>query len=181
MYVKNPATGRDIKVDGPTYLKLKEQGFPVETWPRFDKPTPQRGPRVQPPSKQRLEEMAKMTKYRPDLKKTLARTTQPYLLRRLPEQIKRQEEGRGSRTRGWAADSPKRGTDRHLLRQKCGDKCFLIPDREAFPICPRCVEGQCGCEIDCRGLTAAKVRAHQYKYQELYEPIDQLMERSGCR
>lgn len=123
-YVINPVTGRKIKVNGPTYQKLKDQG-------------------------------------------------------RLDTIFPKASDGRGSRLRGWAVDSPKRGEDRHRLKHQCGNQCFLIPDREAFPICPRCAGDRCSCQVDCRGLMAAKVRAHQYHYTDLYKTIDQL-ERDKC-
>lgn len=189
LYVINPKTKRDIKVGGPTYLALKAQGELVETLKPFEKSFPKRSSRElrssrkdtvlprelsssrmceahpQPLSEQKLEEMGAMERYSPNLEnfvpigivqrsleETLKRTTQPHLVKKLSE---RKEEGRG-----WSADAPKKGRDRHLLREKCGDKCFLIPDREAFPICPRCNDSECNCHIDCRGLTAAKIRAH---------------------
>lgn len=97
----------------------------------------------------------------------------PYLQRRISS-YKPQGERRGSQTRGWRVDAPKPGTQRHQLRRKCGDACFLIPGQEKFPICPRD-----RCELDCRGLAAAKVRAHQWGYEELYEPIERL-QRAKC-
>ena len=83
-------------------------------------------------------------------------------------------------TKGWSKDAPKKGTQRHILNEKCGSACFLLPKTEAFPICPRCDGDHCQCKIDCRGLTAAKIRAHQYKYVDLYDTIQRL-EMTHCK
>ena len=113
-YVINPATGRKIKVGGPTYLKI---------------------------------------------------------MGRLPGAPSR---SRGSRTRGWREAAPKKGAERHQLKQQCGSKCFLQPETEGFPVCAKCVGDQCSCQIDCRGVAAANVRAHQYHHTNLYQAIDLL-------
>jgi len=151
-YVKNPETNRYIKVDGPTYQRLKDQ-YHLQTSKRYTKPAPSQRHSMQTISDQQIKAMLSM----------------PVV----------PSEGRGSRTRGWSLDAPQRGLDRHLLRDKCGDRCFLIPETEGFPICPRCVEGQCQCQIDCRGVAAAKIRAHQHKYTNLYDVIEQI-EQEKC-
>jgi hypothetical protein len=66
------------------------------------------------------------------LSASLKRTRQPYLRKILKKEIPRATEGRGSRTRGWRRLSPKPGSDRHYLYQKCGRKCFL-GEGESFP------------------------------------------------
>lgn len=105
MYIKNPLTGRDIKVGGSTYKKLQKMG--------------------------------------------------------------------GHPTSGWAIDAPKIGKQRHQLKQKCGDECFILPETEKFPICAKN-----NCQIDCRGLISAKIRAHQHKYTNIYDKIDKLIEKN---
>lgn len=96
----------------------------------------------------------------------------PHLIRRA-QTYKSSNEGRGSRTRRWRVDAPQRGTPRKLLKSKCGDKCFLKPETLAFPVCPKLGIGR-DCNIDCRGVASAKVRAHQWKHPELYDKIEQL-------
>ena len=176
-YIKNPETGRDIKVGGPTYEKLKAK-YPLEQAQRISKPTPGRKQPSRPVSPQRSNQMKEMSVYKPDLQKkrlffqkASKGALPPHLVKRAQTY---KDTGRGSRTRGWAIDAPKRGTERHTLKEKCGNKCFLLPETEAFPICPKCEGDQCTCQIDCRGLMAAKARAHQWKYTDLYETIDQL-------
>jgi hypothetical protein len=71
-------------------------------------------------------------------------------------------DGRGSRTRGWREASPKRGEERETLKKKCGDKCFLLPEKNKFPICR-----PDSCVPDCRGILSAKIRAKQYKYENV--------------
>ena len=64
-------------------------------------------------------------------------------------------------TKGWKADSPKKGTARHEMVQKCPN-CFLLPNEEKFPVC------KSDCKVDCRGITSAKIRAKQYGYTNVY-------------
>ena len=90
----------------------------------------------------------------------------------------RQNEGRGIRTRGWKARAPKKGRERHRLMAECGEACFLKPDTEGFPICPRCsLQGECKCEIDCGGVQAAKIRAAQWKYPGVEAKADKMLKR----
>lgn len=69
---------------------------------------------------------------------------------------------KGNKTRGWGDVAPKRGRERKTLHNKCGDKCFLRPESLSFPICPRNE-----CEIDCRGVSSAHIRAAQWKYKNI--------------
>ena len=71
-------------------------------------------------------------------------------------------EGRGIRTRGWAMAAPKKGKERNELMEKCGKSCFLRPEVKKYPICAALREGK-ECEVDCRGVLSAKIRARQYK------------------
>ena len=116
---------------------------------------------------------AEMPVFKLDIEATAKKPT----LKRL---VQKKDEPRGSRTRGWRGDAPKKGRERHQLKAQCGDKCFLVPESEGFPICPRCVDETCSCEVDCRGLTAARIRAKQYKYQELFPAIDRLIAEKKC-
>lgn len=78
---------------------------------------------------------------------------------------------RGSPTRGWKKASPKRGSERHKMKRHCGDKCFLLSDAEKYPVCRRG-----SCDIDCRGVTSAKIRASQYQ-PDLLPEISRLEKR----
>lgn len=78
------------------------------------------------------------------------------------------------RASGWGEDGPKRGQERRDLMERCGEKCFLIPENLSFPICAACRSGACLCELDCRGLAAANIRAKQWKYTNLYDTISYL-------
>jgi len=73
--------------------------------------------------------------------------------------IAKQHEGRGSPTRGWAAQSPQKGTERHQLKTKCGSKAFLQPEKEGYPVM-RLKSGKC--EYECRGIQSAYNRSRQY-------------------
>ena len=117
----------------------------------------------------------------PTLEETLERTKQPAKRAQLEEMIEkhREEEGRGIKTRGWRARSPTRGKERHQLKEECGDACFLLPEKEKFPICasPRMTGGVSRCEIDCGGVQSALVRANQWGYNEVAAKAEKLLER----
>jgi hypothetical protein len=115
----------------------------------------------------------------PSLEETLEHARQPKQKENVERMIKegREKEGRGIRTRGWRASMPSKGRERHELKEKCGDKCFLLPGEEKFPICPspRLTQGQSPCQIDCRGLVAAKARAREYKYEDVASKAEELL------
>ena len=117
----------------------------------------------------------------PSLENLLEKTKQPAKRAKIQEMIdmEREKEGRGIKTRGWSARAPTRGKERHQLKAECGDKCFLLPELEKFPICPspRITGGKSVCEIDCGGVQAAKVRAAQWKYPEVEAKADVLLEK----
>jgi hypothetical protein len=132
--------------------------------------SPSKSTNAQPPfSKNSAEEILEMQFADiPSLEKTLLTTHQPAKREKLEAMIKskKYEEGRGIKTRGWAARAPTRGKERHQLHSECGDKCFLNPEQEKFPICasPRVTGGKSKCEIDCQGVQSALIRAKQYGY-----------------
>lgn len=80
-------------------------------------------------------------------------------------------------TTGWKERAPKKGRERARLYDECdakGKTCFLkpnanMPSQSGFPICPACRDPNvpCSCEVDCGGLTAALVRARQWKYEDV--------------
>ena len=73
-------------------------------------------------------------------------------------------------TKGWRQLAPKTRGDRQELMDKCGRDCFLDPDYLGFPICSR----EMDCRPHCAGILAAKVRAGQWKYPEIYKEADRL-------
>jgi hypothetical protein len=60
-----------------------------------------------------------------------------------------------------------------------GDDCFLLPKRNAFPVCASLRTKQ-GCKVDCRGIIAAKVRAGQWKYEDVKKAAIALEKKYGC-
>jgi len=117
----------------------------------------------------------------PSLEETLRNTNQPAKRAKLEEMIatKKYQEGRGIKTRGWAARAPTKGKERHQLHAECGDKCFLNPEQEKFPICasPRTTGGKSKCEIDVTGLQTAYNRAKQYGYTKEAEKAKILLKK----
>lgn len=116
----------------------------------------------------------------PSLEKVLSRTHQPHLREKLKKMIeeKREYEARGSPTRGWRARAPQRGQPRHQLMSECGRSCFLDPESEAYPICPKCSLGNngCICAIDCGAVQAAYNRAKQYHKEDIAALAKKLLE-----
>ena len=149
--IKSPETGRPIKVGGPTYNRLMKEG------------------KLLPKAKERS--LAKTLKSLPATRK--ARKG------KLEKQRSKAVEGRGSRTRGWAAAAPQKGRERYELMRLCGAACFLKPATREFPICSALREKQ-GCKVDCRGVTAARVRAAQYKHRVTEAKAKKLERRYKC-
>lgn len=78
-------------------------------------------------------------------------------------------------TKGWSDRSPKRGSERHQLKAECGDKCFLDPQNEKFPICASPKLGR-GCEIDMGGVQSAYIRARQWNYPKVAEQAREILD-----
>lgn len=76
--------------------------------------------------------------------------------------------------KGWHEASPKKGNERHQMKEDCGSKCFLEPEREAYPICDK------DCNVDCRGLHAAYARARQFGNQETANKAHDLLSKFNC-
>lgn len=154
MYVKNPKTGRPIKVSGATYHQLEAAGRNISGLKRFYKPSPKR---------------------RHSLKRISSR-------KRLPAKAvhRKYPAGRGAPTRGWLAAAPRIPSARRMVKAQCGAECFLAPKTLGFPICPKCHGAKCSCKLDCRGVRAAKARARQYKYSNIAAEADRILA-SRCR
>ena len=116
----------------------------------------------------------------PSLEETLKNTKQPSKREKLERMIEEQraQEGRGIKSRGWAARSPTRGSERHQLKKECGNECFLLPDQEKFPVCqsPRMTGGVSDCRVDCGAAQSALVRARQYNYDDVAEKAKALLQ-----
>ncbi len=91
---------------------------------------------------------------------------------------------------GWGERAPPQTNPRRQLKKKCGDKCFLRPVDNGFPICPKCLDPNCQscqhkkgqgdcCQLDCQGLVAAKQRAAQHGYQDIVDKADDIAEMKG--
>lgn len=101
-----------------------------------------------------------------------------YKTRQLKHVAQNRHEGRGSPTRGWAALSPQRGRERHELMEQCGNKAFLEPQSEKYPIMGALRAGG-GCQINCQGVQSAYNRANQYKHFDIARKAQQIGE-SHC-
>lgn len=63
---------------------------------------------------------------------------------------------------GWKTRAPSRGEERKIQYEKCGDKCFLLPEKYGFPICAKGT-----CDPDCDGIVTAYRRARQYHHEDV--------------
>ena len=68
---------------------------------------------------------------------------------------KKSHRGGKQKWAGWAKLAPKRGTQRNKMQKKCGNTCFLGPDK-SFPICEKNT-----CKINIKGVWSAYLRARQ--------------------
>ena len=63
----------------------------------------------------------------------------------------------------WSEVAPQTKAQRQQLIQICGSTCFLMPNELKFPVCTP------DCKVSCKGLIAARVRARQWNYPEVYK------------
>jgi len=147
--VINPQTGRSIKVGGSTWKKLRSM---TETKSR------------------------NIPLHRPLTVKQLLATKQPDYIR---SRLLNMKDISNSPTGGWVAMAPKHGAERHQLIKKCGSTCFLRPENEGFPICPKLTMSNGQCQLSCKGLHAAYNRAQQWKYPSIASEAKNLL-RTRC-
>ena len=115
------------------------------------------------------------------LKRIMRNTHQPSLRRSLRRSMKNVGKGRGSRTRGWAANAPQTGKPRSRLMERCGGKCFLLPSRKKFPVCRKVYKnGSADCKPMCSGVTSALVRSRQYGYKKVARKVKALQKKLRC-
>jgi hypothetical protein len=192
-WIRNPETGRKIRKNGATYKKMMEE----PKYAKYRKSLKAAKP-VSPPKHRAVkhsgvyEGAITLPKAKPSsLSMTLStlpvsRLARQRKLKRQMAKLKTERKagraslaGRGIRTRGWAAAAPQKGMERNALYNSCGNQCFLKPETLGFPICPALREGQ-GCKVDCRGLTAARVRAAEWKYPGVRQRATELEKMYKC-
>lgn len=76
----------------------------------------------------------------------------------------------------WGEKKPQKVRERKLIKQECGDSCFLKPQDNAFPICNKTLP----CTYNCRGLKGASARAGEWKYEKVLQKSKELTEKLGC-
>ncbi len=54
-------------------------------------------------------------------------------------------------TAAWERVKPKRGKERRDLWERCGDRCFLVPEGYKYPVCALSSRE---CRVDCRAVRA---------------------------
>jgi hypothetical protein len=99
--------------------------------------------------------------------------SRPQLRKHLKRIMSRAGEGRGSGTRGWSGAKPNTTSERRIMMQRCGAKCFLLPSQLKFPICP--IRPRISCRPSRQGVLAAKIRARQHKYASVTARADRIL------
>ena len=150
-YVKNPKTGRLIKINGSVYKNLKKSGVRVNNL-------------------KKVFRQIKEYPINPDVK----------ISQNKIKRISKKKKNVKSPDCGWSVTAPKKGKERQILMKKCGKDCFLSPKNLGFPICPKCSKGQCNCKVDCRGLFAAMIRGKQWKYHNISKSAYKIGKSSKC-
>jgi hypothetical protein len=164
--VRNPETNKTIKINGPTYIDLEKRGYKMSQLSR-----------VYSPKKNYPIHNDKMLSPT-ELKKS-------YEKRQAREKIRKANKKSGSPAKGWASLSPKKGKERREIMKKCGSSCFLSPKDDSFPICPKCLKGRdgkrrCTCKPECRGVMAAKMRAKEWKYEQVVDKALKIEKKLKC-
>jgi len=153
-FIISPKTKREILVNGPAYQKLSQEI--------------------------NLSNLKQFTKTHPRRNKKLTDTMSNQEVKKISEMHVRRKEipgdGRGIHTRGWDDVKPKLRSERAKMKKKCGDACFLYPEENGFPICPKYK-----CEVDCRGLLSAKIRAKQWGYEGIARSANKINKKVDCK
>ena len=74
----------------------------------------------------------------------------------------------------WSQIAPKTKAQRQQLIQICGSTCFLMPNELKFPVCTP------DCEVSCKGLIAARIRARQWNYPEVDKKVSEYYKKANC-
>jgi hypothetical protein len=86
----------------------------------------------------------------------------------------------GRPTRGWYVMYPRRGSQRHELAAACGDKCFLSPRTEGFPICAQLGIPAAQPAEQClpmrQGIQAAYNRARQWRHEQIADEAQAMLQ-----
>jgi hypothetical protein len=101
--------------------------------------------------------------------------TRKYKIQQLEKVMKNKNEPRGSKTRSWSAQSPQR-RERHELKAKCGDKAFLDPEQEKYPVMAA-LRVNDKCEYNCYGIQSSINRSCQYNRLDIAEKAQKLGEK----
>jgi len=85
-------------------------------------------------------------------------------------------------SKGWKKSAPKKGTQRKILMEKCGSRCFLEPKKFGYPVCKAYEKGKkSNCKINCEGVLSAYVRSKQWKKPQIARKALSLAKKYGCK
>jgi hypothetical protein len=79
----------------------------------------------------------------------------------------------------WKDRAPKTKKQRKELLDQCGDACFLVPSRLAYPVCNK-KEIDRPCSYHCRGIFGAEHWASYHQNNTVLTKSRALSKRLGC-
>ncbi|NDE17158.1 hypothetical protein EBZ80_19735 [bacterium] len=103
-------------------------------------------------------------------------TAEPFIAPpvRLPRRFKKYPVDRSDAP--WGKKKPHTIPERRFVRERCGEGCFLDPDRLKFPICNKTMP----CTYNARAITrAVPSRAGEWKYRTVLAKARELADRLG--
>lgn len=159
--VTNPLTGRPVKVGGTVYKKLVADGVisTGEEAIRLRKVAKPAEPKIA------FEQFNRGSDQDAHLARIKAlQTTGPQVIQ----------------AKGWKEIAPKVGSERNALKAKAGDACFLRPQDNGYPICPKLSVTDNVPKVSCQGLAAAKNRGRFLPAEYNEKIIPQLQEYFHC-
>jgi hypothetical protein len=70
----------------------------------------------------------------------------------------------------WTQKAPMRVSQRQKVMAECGPSCFLQPETLGFPVCNK----KPPCAYNRKGITAAYVRAREWKHEDVVKAVKKL-------
>ncbi len=106
----------------------------------------------------------------------------------MPKMLKTASHRNATSTKGWGKSAPSRTTVRRKILTRCGRGAFLNVARSKtgkldpqFPVVGKSAATSGKCQLDCRGLWAAKQRASQTGRRALERKATNKAKAAGCR
>lgn len=175
--ILNPLTNKFIKIGGKVYNDLVHNGvISIDKTEKFIE-------KIRNPLTGRLikkgsaiyNELITKNKIKPDAK--IEKKVRPFSVPteyKVTEKFKKYPIDREEVP--WGTKKPSTVGERRFIRENCGESCFLMPEKNKFPICNKTLP----CTYNCRGLKAASSRAGEHKYTKVLEKSKMLTALFNC-